>query len=270
MLKLKIRNCLLSDLANIRYLQPDGWDDITRYFHFYCSHSFCHPVVALSGDDIVGVATGILNQNTGWLAHIISSPRHRRQGIGYQLTEHLVQFLSDQGCTTQLLIATAMGENLYRKFGFETVSQYLFFQGAPSLNKITNPQIRPFTRSDFAGVLQLDQQISGENRSTMLQKFLENAWVSVSETGQVNGFLLAEFGEGMILAQDADVGLELLELKFILGKLKTVVPIENRRVREFLPARGFEQTLQAPRMLLGAAIAWHPEYVFSRAGGFYG
>lgn len=115
-----IREFELNDIEQVRHLQPKGWDDIKHFFRFFHEQSFCHPVVAIVNHKIVGVANGILNSGTGWLSHIIVDHDYRRRGIGYQLTEHIMEFLSSYGCKTQLLIATELGEPVYRKFGFKT------------------------------------------------------------------------------------------------------------------------------------------------------
>jgi len=64
------------------------------------------PVVAEIENNIVGIANCLRNEGTGWISHIIVSDKFRNQGIGYKLTKHVMNILSENNCTSQLLIAT--------------------------------------------------------------------------------------------------------------------------------------------------------------------
>jgi GNAT superfamily N-acetyltransferase len=250
-------------------LQPQGWDDITYFFRFYCSHSFCYPIVALSQQQIVGVAAGILNIKTGWLAHIIVSEAHRGRGIGRQLTQHISDFLHQQDCESLLLIATEMGEPVYRKLGFAPVTEYQFYKGNQIQIDSVSGNIRNLLPSDLAQIFELDEAITGEQRQHMLENFLSNGWIYRTDS-KIRGFFLPEFSEGTIIASDDEAGIELLKFKLSLRNSKAVLPEENESGIQLLESHGFEKYNRAKRMALGEAIQWKPELIFSRAGGFYG
>ncbi len=266
---IKIRKCNTSDIESIRYLQPEGWDDITYYFRFYCEHSFCYPIVALLERKIVGVAAGILNEKTGWLAHIIVSQTHRRQGFGLKLTQHIMDYLYEKGCETLLLIATEPGEPLYRKCGFETVGQYQLYKTRRLDQPSECKNIRDLMPSDMAQVFQLDGLITGENRKNMIENFLVNGRV-YSIGKKIKGFFLPEPGEGMIIADDDEAGIELLKFKLRLKDGKAGLPAENHKGIELLEAYGFKRFTSPKRMICGKNIKWQPGLIYSRAGGFYG
>ncbi|MCI0494364.1 GNAT family N-acetyltransferase [candidate division KSB1 bacterium] len=266
---IRIRKCYLSDIESIRYLQPQGWDDITYYFQFYCAHSFCHPIVALAKEQIVGVAAGILNIKTGWLAHIIVSETHRGKGIGRQLTQHIIDFLHQQGCETLLLIATEMGEPVYRKCGFTIVTEYQFYKGNQIQIDSVSGNIRNLLPSDLAQIFEMDAAITGEKRQHMLENFLSNGWIYRTDS-KIRGFFLPEFSEGTIIASDDNAGIELLKFKLSLRNSKAVLPEENESGIQLLESYGFEKYNRAKRMALGETIQWKPELIYSRAGGFYG
>lgn len=107
---LKIREFQQADIESIRYLQPEEWSDITFFFHFYAKYNFCYPVTAVDKGRIIGVANATVNKSTGWLSHIIVGEDVRGQGIGYKMTERLIDYLHQKKCRTQLLIATKMGD----------------------------------------------------------------------------------------------------------------------------------------------------------------
>jgi GNAT superfamily N-acetyltransferase len=266
---MNIREFKYEDLNAISHLQPEGWSDIVPFFRFYFHQEFCYPIVAAMDDKIAGVANAILNGSTGWLAHIIVSKNYRNRGIGYVLTEHLINYLYKAGCKTQLLIATELGENLYRKFGFETVSEYLFFNEGSISSVEADKHIRPFRKSDRKELLDIDLEVSGEYRENMLSPYLSNAFI-YSTDNCIGGFFLSDFEEGKIIARNNEAGITLLKFKHSASSRKSVLPIENTFGKDYLISQGFKIVNRAPRMILGPKISWKPELIFSRAGGFFG
>jgi len=161
-----------------------------------------------------------------------------------------------------------MGEELYRKFGFKTVTEYIFLEGEIKSPTSCDANVRPYNASDFTPLMLLDRSISAEDRQQMLQNFMKNTLV-YNNGSRITGYFLPDFDEGMILASTDQAGIALLKNK-ISFKSKCVLPKENETGITFLLSRGFRETNRAPRMILGPKIAWKPQSVFSRAGGFYG
>ena len=168
-----------------------------------------------------------------------------------------------------MLIATAMGESLYRKLGFQKVSEYLFFEGGDFPLHPQDRYIRQYRKSDMESILEIDRYVTAEKRSNMLQKFLRNIWV-YSPGPHIEGFFMSDLDEGMILATNEQAGSALLAFKNSLEKRKNVLPTENRAGIECLLSHGAQNISSAARMILGDKIPWKPELVFSRAGGFFG
>jgi len=263
-----IRPCTLSDLTKIGHLQPDGWEDIIPWFRFYCKNSFCSPVVVEDNQSVIGIGTAISNGYSGWLAQIVVDENHRGKGIGYDITDHLIQILRSGGARTIHLIATDMGFPLYKKMGFQTITEYLFFRGTYKVDKHQHDNIRPYHKKDLTRIIKIDQSVSGENRMKMLEKFSSNILV-FKKNNNITGYFYQDFGEGMIIALNQESGIELLKLKLQSGKIKTVVPAENDLCVEFLEEIGFEHYTTSRRMILGKDFDWKPECIYSRAGGYY-
>jgi len=78
-------------------------------------------------------------------------------GIGYQLTQHIVDYLHREGCKTQLLIASEMGAGLYQKLGFRTVNEYLFFKGEQLPGQFFDQNIRPLRPGDVEAILDAEK-----------------------------------------------------------------------------------------------------------------
>ncbi len=266
---IKIRKFEKPDLSKISYLQPDGWEDITFFFKFFEEVDFCFPVVAEIDNKIAGLANCLLNKGTGWISHIIVSDKFRNQGLGYKLTKHVMNILSEYNCTSQLLIATKMGENLYKKLGFKESTQYNFYVGK-QLNYSINENIRLLNNSDYIEILKLDLNISGELRENMIQQFIFNGYVyEENKSGKILGYFLPDLGDGVVLASNNNAGIELLKLKHTLNKCKTVLPEVNHVGNRFFVQNGFELYNQAYRMVYGEEVDWKPQFAFCRIGGFY-
>ena len=108
------------DLNFIAELQPLGWQDIVPTIDFYTKSHFCLPIKVTIDKKIVAIGTAIVHNDIAWLAHIIVHPDNRNQGIGNLITKTLVENLESKRCDTIYLIATALGEPVYKKLGFET------------------------------------------------------------------------------------------------------------------------------------------------------
>ena len=269
--RLIIKPCEINNINSIKHLQPENWSDILPHFRFFCQQSFCYPVLALLDNKIVGIANSILNGRTGWLSHIIVDQGYRRRGIGYQLTQHVIDYLYKHDCKTQLLIATDLGEPVYKKLGFRNVNYYWFFSGPKLILTMNAENLRPLIPSDLKSIYKFDKQISGENRKHMLEKYLSSAWIYIDEDGSnIFGYFLPEFGEGLIIANDAKAGIELLKMKHSVQKCNTVLPQENKVAIDFLIHNGFHKYSSVSRMILGEDISWQPNLIFSRVGGYYG
>ena len=259
-----------NDLNEIRKLQPEGWPDIVHEFEFYARKNFCFPIKAIFDNKIVGVGTLIVFDNTAWLAHIIVDINYQNRGIGFQITEKLINNGSVKSIKTFLLIATELGLPVYKKLGFSIVSEYLYFRrDKPWRDFKLSPNIYPYKDSFDSIIFELDKEISGENRRLILADYLENSLVFIENNSAI-GFYLPDLGEGLILADNSDAGLELMKVKYSKAD-KAVLPVQNYVGTEFLRQNGFTLSdTKGTRMILGKEIDWKPKQIFSRIGGNYG
>jgi N-acetylglutamate synthase-like GNAT family acetyltransferase len=115
------------DLEQIGDLQPEGWRDIKEEFLRYVKNDFCNPVKVSLDNKIIGLGTSILFRNTAWMAHVIVGKEYRNQGIGSQIIDNLLTDLKSKSIESVLLIATELGEPVYKKAGFRPVTDYIWF-----------------------------------------------------------------------------------------------------------------------------------------------
>jgi GNAT superfamily N-acetyltransferase len=259
-----------TDLQEVSKLQPPDWTDIIPHLKYYIESDFCHTVKVITDDQITGIGTLILYAGSAWLAHIIVDPGFRNHGIGTKIVEELLYHPLRKLSEPVLLSATPSGEAVYRKLGFKPVNNYVFLTRERSWNNFNiSERIEPFKESFRTGILELDKRISGENRQNLLSPELHKSFIYVN-CSAVEGFFLPAPGEGTVIAETSEAGLELLKLKHAIAD-DAVLPEENETGIAFLKANGFKQTdKKALRMILGNNVDWQPQNIFSRIGGNFG
>ena len=260
----------LDDLSQIGNLQPDGWPDITVWFRFFISNEFCKPIKIVIEDQIVGVGCSIVFKDSAWLGHIIVGSEYRNRGLGFHMVERMLCDLKNKSINTVSLIASPLGESVYKKAGFRFVSDYIFLtRKTPWIGKEISSNIKSCKGSFYKGILRLDREISGEGRERLLGEHLTNAFVYI-DGNEITGFYIPTLGDGPIFADTTEAGTALMSLKYA-NVDKAVLPGENQTGLDFLLQNGFEITeKKGTRMILGKELDWQPDKFFSRIGGDFG
>lgn len=195
---------------------------------------------------------------------------YRGKGLGYERTKFLVVFLSDKKCDTQLLIATELGEAVYRKIGFRKLTEYQCFDSEVNVDYNFTSSIRELGNSDLESVYKLDQDANGENRAHLRDKFYENGFGYFNSDNELLGFFLPEFGRGLVLSRDEQAGVELLKLKHSKKGKRTMLPIANQNGINLLEKNGLKKGDNCIRMILGKENKWNPNYIYSYGSGYSG
>ncbi|MBN1180995.1 MAG: GNAT family N-acetyltransferase [Bacteroidales bacterium] len=267
---LKFTPVTYKDLVSVKELQPDGWPDITDAFLKYISWEYCYSVKVTDDENLVGLGTYIVFEKTAWLAHIIVHKDHRKQGIGFQIVEYLMKRLEEISVQTILLIATELGEPVYKKAGFMVVSDYISLK--KDQNREIHPdctKIQPYSNKYYNDVMKMDFRITGEKREWLIKEHLDKALIYV-ENEILKGIYLPDLGEGAIYTDSTHAGIDLMQMKYVSTD-KAVIPAENMAGIEFLLNNGFiHNGIKGKRMIYGNDIAWKPEGFFSRIGGNLG
>lgn len=269
---LRIREMTAGDIPALKDFAPPEWHvDLSVVFGRHFGQPYFHPIAAEQDGRVVGCANGLLQGNAGWLGNIIVLPECRGRGVGSALTEILVRFFQAQHMRYQILIATSLGEPVYRRLGFQVVSQYIFFarskEASPSDAARETRALRP---EDEEALFALDREVTGESRQEFLRAYLEGARVHVGRSGKLDGYFLPSLSAGLLIASNDEAGLALLRYRLSQPGSVSVVPERNRVAIDFLRANGFAETSRAPRMTLGPDIDWQPERVYCRGSGFCG
>jgi hypothetical protein len=256
------------DLEQISSLQPIDWSDIGPSLKFYCTSDFCFPIKATTGNEMIGIGTAIIYGNTAWLAHIIVNKAYRNAGIGSTITKALIDLVSKTSCKTILLIATALGEPVYKKFGFEVQTTYVFFDEGLIPSPTVSSDIKPFETSYQADILKLDSRVSGEDRAKLIVPHLTDATIFLKDES-ITGFYIPTLGEGLIIAENPAAGFELMKLRAANQK-KFCIPIDNEHGIKVLERHGCKEIRRASRMIYGKKIPFDGTKIYSRIGGNLG
>lgn len=270
MSQITLRPYNASDITKLKSLQPEGWEDIRPYFKFFSEAPFCYPIVAEREEKIVGVANCIDNGTTGWLSHVIVDPFFRNRGIGYSLTKKGIDILHKLDCKAILIIATKLGEHVYRKFGFDTIDNFSLFRSKFFGTLKSSPQIKVIQPDHVPRILALDRKASGEDRKKMILSFLDDGQIYEENDGTISGFFLPKLGEGPIVAENDTAGVELLRQKINYKPMKIGIPQDNNVAQAFLLSQGFKEFDKVPKMVLGQAPMWNSKMIYSRVGGYFG
>jgi GNAT superfamily N-acetyltransferase len=266
----------VSDVPALAPLQPAGWRDLAVPFRAYLSWPFCTPVKAVSAGQVIGVGAAILFSRTGWLGHVIVSPRHRRRGVGSAITAHLVDNLLQAGCETISLVATDEGCPVYLRAGFEVQETYVLFR-PPKRRVAERPGeppacLEPATERDMRGILDIDAEVSGEARAALFggPALPAGRRLFVCRDGsRLTGFADLDLGDGLVLALTESAGRALLALR-IASAERLGMPVSNKVSRETASRAGFRRSRSATRMVLGRPFSWRPECIYNRIGGNLG
>jgi len=258
-----------NDINLLADLLPPGWENVLPTIDFYTTSNFCYPIKITIDKKIVGLGATIINNDTAWLAHIIVHHDYRNHGIGKFITQTLVDNATHKRCETIYLLATELGEPVYKKVGFETETEYLSFKDTKTIGAFTySENIVAFTDDFKKQIANLDQQVSGENRMFQFEQHLSNGFVFLQDNN-MKGFYLPTFREGLIIAITSSAGQELMKLR-LSTKENVSFPADNLSAREFMHQNNFKVIRTEKRMRLGKKRNWQPTNIYNRIGGNLG
>lgn len=258
-----------NDLSLIDALEPEGWGSLIPRFRFFLSFNNCFAFKQMEGDVVAALGAVICFPDSYWLACIITHPEFKRQGRGQLMTRFLIDKAVNNPAAAIQLIATDAGFPLYRKLGFIEDGTYLHFQWEENYFSFPHDvSVFPIAATDRSSVLELDRLQSGENREALLSAYLEDA-VVVRRGDRITGFCLPSFGEGLIVADDADAGLSLMKWR-IARKKNAAVPEENKVAVDFYRSLGLLPVRISRRMYFGMKADWEANRLFNRISGQLG
>jgi GNAT superfamily N-acetyltransferase len=281
MTELLIRDMTEADVeAALALAKAQGWRDRRRFYDFVLRTSTCQPVAGFAAGRLVATGLATANGPVGWLGSIVVDADFRRRGIGRAVTEDLCRRLRAAGCQTISLEATEAGRPMYEQMGFRLVTVYHQLQAdhLPEPPPVpAGATVRRLDPVDLPAVVDLDHLATAEDRSvplTVLAELGAGGWV-LERDGAVCGFMFpAERAYGPIVAPRFEDGLFLLDLhRHVVpagSHVRAGVPHDNSSAWQELAARGWVETWQAPRYLLGPDVQWRPDWIWGQLNSAMG
>jgi len=155
-------------------------------------------------------ASGVIGTALCWkygadrasLGMVIVSPARQGLGIGRKLMEMVLEEL---GGRITFLHATAAGQPLYEKLGFQRIGTINQHQGAafqpPLVSLPPGERLRPLGVNDAPRLVELASRASGLDRSDLLPALLDIAsGIALDRDGELIGFaLFRRFGDGHVI-----------------------------------------------------------------------
>jgi GNAT superfamily N-acetyltransferase len=260
-MQLEIRLLFESDIpAAMRLKEAAGWnqteDDWRRLLRLEPNGCFC----AISDGRLVGTTTTTTyGDELAWIGMVLVDPEHRRQGIAAKLMSVALDYVNGKVATVKL-DATAMGQPVYERFGFQAESLVERWSGTGnSLHSDVN-RIDPDSMDEL---LVLDQIAFTADRSKLIETLIEGASVSPvlmrDADGAVSGYGFARSGTradyiGPIVAKEPrKVEILMEQLLSQLGDRRVYVDLnkESGASTRLLSARGFVKERDLIRMRAG-------------------
>jgi hypothetical protein len=246
----------------VEMYRAGGWGERRPFLEWTASVPACRALVGLEDGRVVATGMATINGH----------------GYGRLMTEAACELIRAAGCRTEVLIASPLGEPLYRSMGFRYDADYQVFEAATTARPPRVPDglvLRAMAESDLEAVWDLDRKATGEDRAGLLSSLAAGGSV-VMEAGRVRGYLLSVLPDsGALSALDAGAAMCLLDqLRYHShGEVPAVhaaVPTSHREGLAALEAAGWRPLFRTPRMVRGDPIDWEPSLIWSILGFAFG
>ncbi len=222
----------------------------------------------------VGTTTTCVFDSVAWIAMVLVDIEARRQGVGTALLQHALSFLDDRGVATVRLDATAAGQRVYEKLGFEPEYPLTRFEGIATRSAV-ECHTEQATAEMIPELIELDRQGTGTDRARLLGRLFRDAPESmriVRTDGRVEGFLTLREGANAIqigpCVGTAQAGAVLLvdALNRCAGRRVFVDVPQDHPAVEMLQANGLTAQRHFMRMRRGKPVIDRREALWASSG----
>ena len=228
-MQVEIRLLFESDIpAAMQLKEAAGWnqteDDWRRLLMLEPNGCFA----AIGNGRVVGTTTTTTyGDELAWIGMVLVDPQHRRQGIAAKLMSFAVDYLNGKVHTVKL-DATALGQPVYEKFGFQVESLIERWSGPGKSHSEKQARI---DRDSLSELLVLDRIAFNADRSKLIETLIEESCVSPvlmrDANGALSGYAVTRRGTradyvGPVVAKDPE------QVETLLDQVLSQLP--DRRV----------------------------------------
>lgn len=267
-----IREYIIGDVPFLAPLFPENWNfNFSAFIKIHGHQSYFKGFTFIYNRNIIGFGNLFLFEKTAWLGNIVIDKNFRGKGFGLSITKHLMEYGEKVGIETFNLIATDLGKPVYEKLGFKEELIYNFYTSEKAnLNFEIKYNIEQAKPDDFKAICALDNYVTSEKRTALLQQLMPKIFIIKYDDNQINGFFINGLETGSVIAIHENAGIELLKYKLNLGNTKIIIPDKNESINQLLSNSDFKKHLSLPKMVFGKKYSWHPEFIFNRGAGYSG
>jgi GNAT superfamily N-acetyltransferase len=283
-LAFRLRQMTAADIpAGLELCRAARWNQIDADWRRYLALNPAGARVAVEPDDEVIGSVTTLRYKGGfaWLAMVLVSPDHRRQGIASSLVEEAIELLGAQ--TPVRLDATPAGELVYRKLGFEPEYALARMERLADDTGTASVEAGVCAMKDenLAEVLALDREVFGADRASLLRMLRDDApgyAILLRSASGIEGYAFGRHGFtfdqlGPIVARDEGVARRLVRhlvashpgVAFLID-----APRQSNTWTAWLGEMGFREQRGFVRMVRGGSPSRCDARVFATIGADFG
>jgi GNAT superfamily N-acetyltransferase len=257
-------------------LRRGDWGERTVFLRWVVDQAACHPFVADEAGRVVGTGIATAYGSVGWVGTIFVDGERRGAGLGGALTRAVVADLEARGCSTQVLVATDAGRRIYEREGFAVDMAYRRLSAPSGPVGPPGEEVRAFEAAHLDEIVALDRAAMAEDRAEILRSLAsaETTQIVRRGDGSLGGFLTRPpWGGGALIAPDLEDALRLLDYRrWKAPDRRVAVGLlgANEAGRARLLGDGWIEEPGGSRMIRGAPVAWHPEWVWGQLSGALG
>ena len=272
-----IRLLFESDIrAAMRLKEAAGWNQTEADWRRLLSLEPNGCFAARKGGRLVGTTTTTTyGSDLAWIGMVLVDPQERRKGIATQLMKVATDYLKDRVATVKL-DATALGQPVYERFGFQVESALERWSGTSNAPDAEASQaLQP---DAIRELLALDRVAFAADRSQLIQKLIDEACAPPvllrAADATLSGYALVRRGTnadyiGPVVAKDPQ------HVESLLDQVLSELP--GRRIyidfntecgvtTNVLSERGFVKERDLIRMSTGARPEKTSPFVIAIAG----
>ncbi len=226
-------------------------------------------LIAEKKDKIIGVGGLFLFQHVGSVGYMGVLADYRRQGIGTEIFNNLMNLAISSGIKTIVLYASKLGEPIYEKYGFRgkyDATLHHLLKPPSEMHKLTNNVKILNSTPDW--VLNLDKKTVGFDRSDYLQARITlgaKLLIVENEGYALISKVLSKVRLGPLIAKNLDTALQIIRKGINSGAENLIIPNHPSLQNKISSITHLTESKETPnlKMVYGEELPGKLDYLYS-------